>query len=47
MLRFCCNQQESNRNFKFKPTREVFESLKFCLDIQTHLWYVVVLKKEA
>lgn len=37
----------SNRNFKFKPTREIFESLKFGLDIQTHLWYVVVLEKEA
>lgn len=47
VLRFYCIQQESDRNIKFKPTREIFESLKFGLDIQTHLWYVVVLEKEA
>ncbi len=34
------------RNFELKPTRTIFESLKFDLDIQTHLWYVVVLEKE-
>ena len=33
--------------YGFKSTREIFESLKFGLDIQTHLWYVVVLEKEA
>jgi hypothetical protein len=46
VLRFYCNQQESNRNFKFKPTREIFEKFKFGLDIQMNLWYVVVLEKE-
>lgn len=46
MLWFYCIHQESNRNSKLKPTRTIFESFKFGLDIQTHLWYVIVLEKE-
>ena len=47
MLRFYCIQQGSNRNFELNPTQEIFESLKFGLDIQIDLWYVVVLEKES
>lgn len=45
VLRFYCNQQESNRNFKLNATQTIFEKFRFGLDIQTYLWYVVVLEK--
>lgn len=47
VLRFCCIQQESNRNFELNPTQAIFEKFRFGLDIQINLWYVVVLEKEA
>jgi AraC-like DNA-binding protein len=44
VLRFYCNQQESNRNSKLKPTQAIFKKFRFGLDIQMNLWYVVVLE---
>lgn len=45
VLRSYCIQQESNRNFKLNATQTIFEKFRFGLDIQTYLWYVVVLEK--